>query len=220
MGTLLEWFRTRREANIIKEARKHAKKVYDAMFELDKVVDLFCRGKSAETPKLIKKINELENEADEIRRKVMLDLTKGELVPNVREDLAHLIKRLDAVANNTNAAARRLRLLTSEEIEPICDELKEMSKITLKCIKLLNETINEQLGGSSPVIFESIAKINRYEHEVDQINMAIKMKLVKLENPFSTFVAITIYEMINVFENITDCAEETADFMKVINVRS
>ena len=222
MGTLLDWFRTRREAKIIKGTRLHSKKVYDAVFELDKVVDLFCKNRSSETPPLIQKINNLENEADEIRRKVMLDLTKGELIPTVREDLAHLIKRLDSVANNTNAAARRLKLLTStsEQLEPIFDELKEMSRFTLLCVELLDKTINEQLGGSSPTIFESVAKINLYEHEVDQLNMAVKKKLIELDKPVAPFIATTIYEMINVFENITDCAEETADFIKVINVRA
>ncbi|MHA1379751.1 MAG: TIGR00153 family protein [Candidatus Helarchaeota archaeon] len=220
MGTLLEWFRTRREANIIKEAREHSKKVYDAVFELDNVVKLFCEGKYSETPKLIKKINALENEADGIRRKVMLDLTKGELTPSVREDLAHLVKRLDSVANNANAVARRLSLLTSDNIKPVCEELLQMSKLTLECIKVLNNTIELQLGGASPKIFESVARINRLEHEVDLVNMQIKFKLLGLKQDYSPFEAITIYEMINVFENITDCAEETADFIRIINVRS
>ncbi|MFX1449364.1 MAG: TIGR00153 family protein [Promethearchaeota archaeon] len=219
MGTLLDWFRTRREAKIIKGTRLHAKKVYDCAFELNNIVDLFCNGNTKEVPKLVRRISELENEADEIRRTIMLDLTKGELTPGVREDLAHLIKRLDSVANNINASARRFSLLTKDAITPICKELKEMSKITLECVKILGQTIETQLGGSSPVIFDSVARINRLEHEVDQINMQIKTKLLSIEQSYSPFVAITLYELINVFENITDGAEETADFIKIINVR-
>ncbi|NVM04997.1 MAG: TIGR00153 family protein [Candidatus Helarchaeota archaeon] len=219
MGTLLDWFRTRREAKIIKGTRSHSKKVYDCAFELNNIVKLLCNNNIEEVPKLVKKISDLENEADEIRRTIMLDLTKGELTPGIREDLAHLVKRLDSVANNTNATARRLSLLTADVITPICKELKEMSKLTLKCVKVLDQTIGKQLGGSSPKIFESIAKINQLEHEVDQINMQIKKKLLTLEQTFSPFIACTIYEMINVFENITDNAEETAEFIKVINVR-
>ena len=219
MGTLLDWFRTRREANIIKGTRLHAKKVYNVVFELDNVTKLICKGKTKETPHLIKKISELENEADEIRRKIMMDLSKGELTPGVREDLAHLIKRLDGIANNANGTARRLILLTSDVLSPICEDLIKMSKITLECVKVLHKTIAMQLGGSSPKIFKSIVKINKLEHDVDVINLSIKRKLLQLETNYSEYVAITIYEMLNFFENISDSAEETAEFIRIINVR-
>ncbi|MHA1384725.1 MAG: DUF47 domain-containing protein [Candidatus Helarchaeota archaeon] len=220
MGTLLEWFKQKGEVNIIKKTREHAKKVYDVVAELDKVVKLFCDSKSEKIPTLIKKINELENEADEIRRSVMLDLTKKELAPNVREDLAHLIKRLDDVANNANAVARRLGLLEPDMLKPIRNELNEMSNMTIKSVDILKDTIIKQLGGSTEDILENISKIQKLEHDVDMLNLEVKSKLIDLNLNVSPFISITIQEIINVFENITDSAEETAEFIKIINVRS
>ncbi|MHA1379752.1 MAG: TIGR00153 family protein [Candidatus Helarchaeota archaeon] len=220
MGTLLEWFKNRGEADIIRQVHEHVKKVYKVVSELDKTIKLLCEGKSDKIPKLIKNINELENDADEIRRKIMIDLTKKELIPNVREDLAHLTKYLDSVANNANALARRLGLLTPEMLSPIYDEVINMSKITLKCVDVLKDMVIKQLGGSTDDVIESVSKIQRYEHDVDYLSLETKKKLIKLDLKFSSFASITIQEILNVLENITDSAEETAEFIKIINVRS
>ncbi len=219
MGTLLDWFKTRREATIIKKTRDHAKKVYDCNFELNNLVSLLLQGKEKEAPKLIKRINEIENECDDIRRNIMIDLTKGELSPSVREDLAHLVKRLDSVANNANATAKRLGLLTYDVLAPIADEIKKMSQITLDCVKLLQNTIDLQMGHAVDKVIESVNEINRLEHEVDVLNYAVKQKLITIRPEYSPYTAILLFEMVNLLENISDNAEDTADFIKMINVR-
>ncbi len=219
MGSLLEWFKNRREENIIKETRIHAKKVYDCIFELNKLILLFFEGKLHEVPSLIKKVSELEHECDDIRRKIMIDLTKGELEPSIREDLAHLINRLDAVANNTNATAKRFGLLTNDSLIPIADELKKMSGISLKCVEILYKTIDLYLGRASQQVYSNITEINKLEHDIDVINFAIKEKLAKIQPNYSPFIAILLFEMVNLLENISDNAEETAEFIKIIKVR-
>lgn len=219
MGSLLEWFKNRREENIIKETRIHAKKVYDCIFELNKLILLFFEGKLHEVPSLIKKVSELEHECDDIRRKIMIDLTKGELEPSIREDLAHLINRLDAVANNTNATAKRFGLLTNDSLIPIADELKKMSGISLKCVEILYKTIDLYLGRASQQVYSNITEINKLEHDIDVINFAIKEKLSKIQPNYSPYTAILLFEMVNLLENISDNAEETAEFIKIIKVR-
>lgn len=219
MGTLLEWFKTQREVNIIKGTQDHAKKVYDTVFELNKTIKKFFEGKVEEISAQVKRVNELEHECDAIRRKIMLDLSKGEIAPTVREDLAHLIKRLDLVANNANASAKRLSLLTPEILEPIASEIIEMSETTLKCANVLYKTIAKQLGESTAKIFESITEIHQLEHEVDVIIFNIKKKLIESNLNHPTYVGIIVYELINTIENISDNAEETADFVKIVKVR-
>ncbi len=220
MGTLIDWFKSRREASIIKETKEHAKKVYDSVYELDKTIKLFLDGKGTDVSKNIKKIDDLERECDSIRRKVMVELSKGELTPSVREDLAHLISRLDSVANNANATANRLGILSPDVLAPIADDLKKMSEITLKCVELLHKTIDLQLGETMDKVMESTMKINELEHDVDGINYEIKRKLINVKPAYSPYIAITVFDMVQAFEQISDFAEETADFIRIINVRS
>jgi len=219
MGSLLEWFRIRREVGIIKATRTHAKKVYDCTFELNNLIRIFFEGKTQELPNLIKKVHDLENEADTIRRQIMLDLTKGELTADIREDLGNLIIRLDQVANNANATAKRVSLLTPEVLTPIAEDIQKMSKLTLNCIEILQKTIDKQLGETYQTIFESVSQIKRLEHEIDVINYQIKEKLAKIKPDYSSYIALLTFELINSLENISDFAEETADFIKLINVR-
>lgn len=219
MGTLLDWFRARHEVNIIKETRNHAKKVYDTVFEMNKGFKLFFEGKKEEASQLFKKVNDLEHECDTIRGKIMEDLTKGELVPAVREDLAHLIKRLDLVANSANASIRRLSLLTPDALTPIAEEIMEMSENTLNCVDILHKTIDKQLGESTAKILANILEISKLEHDVDVILFNTKRKLSELNLSEDVYVGLTIFELINLIEDITDYAEETADFIRVINFR-
>ncbi len=220
MGSLLDWFKTRREVTIIKETREHAKKVYDCTNELNELIILILKkGKLQEIEGKIRRINDIEHECDDIRRKVMLDLTKGELVPSVREDLAHLIKRLDAIANNANAAAKRLGILDLEIFSPISEELKKMSETSLKCIGILHKTIDSQLGHPVSEIYDSINEINRLEHEIDVLNFEIKRKLANIRPDYSPYKAMLLFKVIDLLESISDFAEETGDFIKIINVR-
>ena len=115
MGSLLEWFSTKREEKVIKRTKEHSKKVYECVYEFQRAIELYCDGKVDKAAKLISRVNQIENEADDIRREVLLLLSKGQMVPQVREDLTHLTKRLDDVANGANAAGRRLQLLATEQ---------------------------------------------------------------------------------------------------------
>ena len=119
MSKLIDFFATRKEEEILKLTRENSMKVYDTVVELENSLKQFCVGEIDEAKKTIKKVNEVENEADSLRRQIMMKLFKSLLPSNIRENLAHLVKSLDGVANCANGAARRLSLLKPDIIKPI-----------------------------------------------------------------------------------------------------
>ena len=104
LGSLLEWFHNKKEELIVKMTKEHAKKVLECVSELN---TLFSNLSISEKEKnnIIERINKLENKCDYIRRDITVELVQGALSPNIREDLAHLVKRLDNVADHANATA-------------------------------------------------------------------------------------------------------------------
>jgi predicted phosphate transport protein (TIGR00153 family) len=222
MGTLLEYFRGRRERKIISKIKEHAKKAYHCVVLFNEALNSFYTGDLKATSSSIKRVNQVENECDKIRRSIMRSLTRGELSSQVRNDLAHLVGRLDNVANSANAAARRLSILKPN---PIMDEisalLRKMVDKTLVCAEVLRDTIEIEIEGAIEKVDKSLTRINKLEHEVDRIHYELLSQLNQVESRhLSPFVAYNIFDLIENTEQISDYCEETADFVKIINLRA
>ena len=218
MGTLFEWFRSRKEAKIIKKTRMHAKKVHDTILELKEVI-IAINKKDFEKVRLgVKRIDDIENECDDIRREVLVELSKGELAPSIREDLAHLIKRLDDIANHANAFGRRLNLIENLDILfPISEKMIEMVDVTLVAVEKVRILVDELLKEESTQIVELVQEVGKLEHDVDILNYALKRDLQKIDaTNISPFTANIIYEMINRLESISDSAEDVADLIRLL----
>ena len=220
MGTLFEWFRSRKEAKIIKKTREHAKKVYDTINEFKKVIILIKKTEFDNVKLGLKRIDDLEHECDDIRREILIELSKGELAPSIREDLAHLVKRLDDIANHANAAGRRLYLIENFAIfTPICDRMLEMMDVTMLAVEKTRTLVDELLKEDSQVIIEMVQEVGKLEHKVDTINYEIKKDLQKIDyKNISPFTATIIYEIINRMESISDAAEDVADLIRLLYV--
>ena len=70
-----------------------------------------------------------EEGVDQLRTDVFMELSKGAaLVADYREDLLHLVKRLDTLADHTKDAARCLEMLWGAEIpQELCDKTVYMT---------------------------------------------------------------------------------------------
>jgi len=221
---LLEWLKGRREEKIITMLRDHARKVYDCVLELEKVIKLFSDGKISEAKLGIKRISEIESEADSIRKRIMTLLTEGTLSSAYREDLAHLTKRLDSVANFANAAARRLSLLDENIVINDAEFKKKILKMmedVVKCVGKMYEMVIRL--GKDPVgrIIEYADAVDRLEHVVDESHMDVRRHLVKMswEQLKTPFNAITLHTFIECVENIADFSEDTAEFVRIVAIK-
>ncbi|NHI91262.1 MAG: DUF47 family protein [Candidatus Lokiarchaeota archaeon] len=220
MGTLFEWFRSRKEAKIIKKTRAHAKKVYDTINEFKNVI-VSIKNKKFDKVRLgVKRIDDIEHECDDIRRDILIELSKGELSPSIREDLAHLVKRLDDIANHANAASRRLILIDNLEVLlPVSDKLVEMMEITILAVEKARLLVDELLKEDSQLIIEMVNEVGVLEHKVDNINYVIKRDLQKIDyKNISPFTATLVHEMVNRMESISDSAEDVADLIRLLYV--
>ncbi len=82
-------------------------------------------GNIKETKKHLKNLYKAEEEVDQLRTKVFRELSKGAaLISDYREDLLHLVKRLDTLADHTKDAARCLEMLSEAEIpKELCEKM-------------------------------------------------------------------------------------------------
>jgi predicted phosphate transport protein (TIGR00153 family) len=173
------------------------------------------------TPKKTQKRTEqIEHEADILRREIFSILTTGELSqPNEREDLMHIVKRMDDVANNANAAVRRMALLNVGEFPgELKDLILQMMSYSLECSDMLKECI-EKLGIDAAEIVRLTDRIGDTEHKVDLLNSQVKSFLIHSQLTMNPFEANVVLEFIERIENIADACEDTADIVKLMALR-
>ena len=198
--------------------KEHSKKVLECVSELG---NLFANLSISEKEKnkIIDKINKLENDCDNIRRDITVELVQGVLSPHIREDLAHLTKRLDNVADHANATARRSGLFDLKLLEPVKIELLLMITHTIQSVEMLNQLIDSQLGQSKSNINKLVNEINKKEHQVDIDHYKVRSNLNKIDTSrISQFTVIEINTMLEAIEEIADSVEETADYIKILNI--
>ena len=101
------WFEKRRRTKGLELAHEQITKAFDTVTLLHKAMKSFAQGDLKESDKHIENLFLAEEEVDKLRTNVFTELSKGAaLVADYREDLLHLVKRLDTLADHTKDAAR------------------------------------------------------------------------------------------------------------------
>ena len=176
--------------------------------------------KEGKTPKKTqRRTEEIEHEADILRREIFSILTTGAIDPNAREDLMHIVKRMDDVAHNANASVRRMSLLNVGEFpDELKDLILQMMSHSLECSDMLKECI-EKLGIDATEILRLTDRIGEIEHKVDLLNSKVKSFLIQSQLTQNPFEAIVVLEFIERIENVADACEDTADIVKLMALR-
>ena len=114
--------------------------------ELDKGLQMLLKERDLEkTHDIFHNVDLLEGEADDLRRGLQKDISKGELDPSVRQNLSHLIKRIDDVANCCNGVARRIAtvpvIFWEQSSEETINLIIEIMKTTVICSQFLDKIV-------------------------------------------------------------------------------
>jgi len=84
--------------------------------DLEKAVAAAIKKDAKEAHICIGRIANAEKEADVLRRKVMDEVSKGDLAPIDREDIMHLVKRVDMIADWCRESTRILDAIPMEHV--------------------------------------------------------------------------------------------------------
>jgi len=116
LSELLKWFEKRRETKAITIMQRHLATTMSAVEDLERAVKASVSNDERETKESINRVMSAEKEADRLRRVVMIELARGELPPIDREDLMHLMKRVDMVADWSRESTRILGATPMQDV--------------------------------------------------------------------------------------------------------
>ncbi|MFW9823096.1 MAG: DUF47 domain-containing protein [Candidatus Thorarchaeota archaeon] len=223
MSSLMEWFKSRNEENAMNLTLVHTQKVLECIVEFDKGLSFFLEEKNVDLAlKVFFRVDELEHQADGIRRNILNMLSQAELPSKIRENLMHLVKRIDDIANAANASSRILISMNHKDFlnlgEDIHKNILDISKISVEAVKKVNIMVKELLNAEENKIQQLGEEVNILEHQCDDKHYAISRSLVSNNQDINPFSAIVIHNCISTMEAISDNAEDVADYIIMLTL--
>ena len=220
MGSLIEYLKRETALNALEKTIKHAQKVQECVRELDTGLQMLLKEKSLEKSyDIFHNVDVLEREADKLRRKIQQDISRGELDPSIRQNLSHLVKRMDDVANCCTGVARRIATIPIKFWKQCSEEtislVSQIMTTTVECGEFLDKIVMDLVEDRKNV--KDIAKqINQYEHKVDLLNIQLRKSLQETHFDVNFFTIFTAGNIFDILEAISDSIEGVADYILVL----
>lgn len=218
MSELIKWFAKRQETKALSSVQRHLALTTGIVEDLEKAIRAAIECDLKEMNRCIDRVVSSEKEADSLRRKVMSEISTGELSPTDREDLMDLVKRVDMVADWSRESTRVLGAIPMEHVpSSIKDALIEMVLSVKQCAVSLQTCVNRMMKKTEEAL-QAADAVEREEEKVDDIHEKARILLGKEDLPRAG-VAILVSELFEAMEMIADSCEDACDQVRVIIVR-
>jgi predicted phosphate transport protein (TIGR00153 family) len=218
LSELIKWFGKRRETKALATVQRHLVLTTGIVADLEMAMSTSIRKDETEKQRCIKRVTSGEKEADRLRRKVMDDVSKGELSPIDRADLMELVKRVDMVADWSRESTRVLTAISMEQVPTaLKDVFMEMIRNVKDCAISLQKCVNKMMTKPEEAL-QAADTVERKEEEVDGIHEKARILLGKEDLP-TAGVAILVSQLFEAIEMIADSCEDACDQVRVIMVR-
>jgi predicted phosphate transport protein (TIGR00153 family) len=218
LSELIRWFEKRRETKALATIQRHLALTTGIVEDLEKAIMAATKSEEKEMLIYVGRVANSEKEADAMRRKVMDDVSKGELSPVDRADLMDLVKRLDMVADWSRESTRVLGAIPMEHVpRSIKAEFIEMVKSVKECVASLQKCVNKMMTKPEEAL-KAADDVEREEEKVDDIHEKARTLLGKEDLP-KAGVAVLVSQLFEAIEMIADACEDTCDQVRVIMIR-
>jgi predicted phosphate transport protein (TIGR00153 family) len=180
----------------------------------------FAEKNFKESQKYIENLYSAEEEVDKLRTDTFLELSKGAaLVADYREDLLHLVKRLDTLADHTKDAARCLEMLVGADIPvELCEKTVYMTGKLVEAALTLRSSIEKISSNPNEAIREA-KKVGEIEHDLDTDYLKTKSLFVKYGASVNCGAMVIFDDLIEFIEHAADMCADTADYILVLSSR-
>ncbi|MFW6266545.1 MAG: DUF47 domain-containing protein [Halanaerobiales bacterium] len=179
------------------------------------VITLYIKeGENEKVIDLNKTVHDKESEADDIRRDIVNNITRGSLMPNTRVDILELIEGIDDIADHTEDILDEIIFL---QLDFCClneEKLKKMIKLIKEQFKKLSKGVNDLFNDMNQALLYA-SELERIESEVDAIEEDITREIGKVEN-ISTADKLAHRSLVKNVSDTADIIENAGDIIETI----
>ena len=204
---LMRWFRAflPKEERFFELFDRHAKTVVQGATALQDML----RG-GDETPVFCQRVNQFENDADQITREVLMAVRRTFITPFDRGDIKNLITAMDDAIDQMQQTSKAVMLFEVRSFEP---PMREIGSILVQCANLVGRALPlmQSMGENVTTLTALTEEITRLEGRVDDLNdIGLKELFVKHRdgNAMDFVVGAEIYKHL---EKVADRFDDVAN---------
>jgi predicted phosphate transport protein (TIGR00153 family) len=214
------WFERRRRTKALDLAQKQITKALDTVTLLHDAVQNMSEAKNKEAMRHVDNIFKTEKEVDKLRTEVFRELSKGAaLFAEYREDLMHLVKRLDTLADHVKDGARCVKMLVDAQIPgELWEKTVHMVSTLVECANALRGSI-EKIAVDSGAAIKGAKKVEQIEGEIDEEYLETKSLFVKYGDEINSGTMVIFDDLVEFIEHAADMCADTADYIVILASR-
>ena len=173
------------------------------------------------------RINELEHDADSIKKDVRTHLPKSLFLPVPRSDLLELLRMQDKIANRAKDIAGimlgRKMSIPAEIAELMLSFVRSSvatSEKASKALSELDELVGSGFRGHEVTIVEQlIDQLDELEHQTDDLERRIRHALFSFEKTLDPIDAMFLYQVISGIGDLADRAQQVGSRLQLLVAR-
>ncbi len=214
------WFERRRRTKALDLAQEQITKALDTVTLLHQAIKSMSENKKKEAFQSIENLFKVEEEVDRLRTEVFKELSKGAaLFAEYREDLMHLVKRLDTLADHVKDTSRCVEMLADAQIpKELWDKTVHMTSTLVDCAHTLRGSI-EKITINPAEAIEGAKKVEEIEHKLDEEYLKTKSLFVKYSDKMNCGSMVIFDDLVEFIEHAADMCADTADYIVILSSR-
>lgn len=169
-------------------------------------------------------IDQLEHQADDLKKEIRLHLPKSLFMPVPRQDLLELLLVQDKIANRAKDVSGLVLGRKMEIPEPIAKDFLEFvrrnvdaAKQARKSVRELDELFTTGFKGAEVSLVESlIEELDRIESDTDQRQAGLRAALFEIERTLDPVTVIFLYRVIELTGEVADMAERVGRRLELL----
>ncbi len=206
---------------------EHAKIVLEGGQELKKMFEAYLKGEFSEFEQSMKKIDELESQADRIKGNIRNHLPSSILMPVDKSLFLMLLSEEDKVMDVMQDVGVWISMREKpprddlqKDFEDLLNKVEECMEKYSEVVGRLNELVETSFSGKvREETKKAIRELHQLESESDEIERKITKKLFELEDVLSTGEFYHLMKLVMLLGDIADRLENCGDRIRAMMAR-
>ena len=204
--------------------QKHIEKVVLCVEELIPYFDAVIKNDWGKAEKIQNNLAELENDADEIKNLLRMQLPSSLFMPVDRRDVLDVLQLQDKIANKAKDIAGLVLGRKMSLPESICNTYIEFLNRCVDATRQTQNAINELdelvaagfRGNEVNRVKKMIEELHVIEDETDKIQIKLRAELYKIEKDLPPVDVMFIYKIIEWTGDLADNAQSTGNRLQLM----
>uniref|UniRef100_A0A7C1E588 DUF47 family protein n=1 Tax=Fervidicoccus fontis TaxID=683846 RepID=A0A7C1E588_9CREN len=212
-----EWLASRREKEVLKLYDQHIDEITKVTNSVNNLLTAFRDGDKSLMENEWRIIFESERKADDIKRRIIRELSEEFVHPIEREELIRLTLTTDDIATFAKEASRMALLYNGKPPLDVAQVLLDIITRINESVMLIREAVS-YLSIDKKKTLEISDKIERLEEEVDDLRHKGLSIILARCNETGIPNCLLLKDILEYLENSADKTEDVADELRSIAV--